>query len=160
MSKVIASMATGGVDTVNEVGLPSDLAFIYAIEEYLLLDYPAPDSDTNVNECPCALWAIFENAVNCVATFADHGGYLYTLTADGTSPPNNPAKVIDLIAPASWDEFDRAVRYLRENKTKPDWWKLPRNEMAEGIRRYRAENGLETSESLLVRIMKWVDRNL
>jgi hypothetical protein len=156
-TKVLASMATGGLDFVSsDVGLPLDISRIYPIEEHILFEYEDPIEFDQDFDCP--LWNVFENAVNSVVTYSDNGGYLYELTK--TYPKDDIAKAIDLIAPSSWKVFDGMVRYFRDTKgscIKPDWWTLPRDEMPEGIRNFRAKHGLFTSPGKMDKIMAWVD---
>lgn len=160
-SKVFASMATGGMDTVRQVGLPSDLALIHPIEEHIeLRDGPTIEQIINVKSTyDCSIWKIFENAVYCTPNFVGGGKYLGDIR--GSSFDTKP--LIDLIDPTSWAVFDPLVlqfRQMKKERGTHDWWALPRNEMPEGIRRFRAEHGLETSESQMTQIMKWVDREL
>lgn len=154
-TKAIASMATGGMDTVREVGLPQDLAIINLIETGVLLPY-GPTLEEIIAMKPtydCAVCKVFRGAVD-TPYFTGGLNYMQDLCGKYVN--------INLIEPTSWAIFDFTVMQLRYEKPAANrsWWVLPRKEIAESISAYRSEHGLQTTDHQMDIIMKWVDYRL
>ena len=148
-SKLNASMATGGLDCVCDV-IPTKLWLIFIMQLRKFSHDHGHNLDSMIDS-PVYFYSLIMK--ECATKYNSLGHFLNDVI-------NNDIVELyhELIEPASWAFFVQSVR--EEKRFTEEWWALPRREMPESIRHFRAKHDLETPDDLMDRIMKWVDVKL